>query len=79
MRMHWAVPIAVCVTISSVAVARAQGPDWGKNEYLLSCEPCHGTTGRGDGAAGKHLAKRPAESDETLGIERRRVSPRASL
>jgi hypothetical protein len=61
MRMHWVAPLAACIAISGADVVRAQGPDWGKSQYLLSCQPCHGTTGRGDGAAAKHLARRPAD------------------
>ena len=51
MRMHWAAPIAACIAISSVDVVCAHGPDWGKNEFLTACQPCHGTTGKGDGRA----------------------------
>ena len=61
MRMHWAAPIAACIAISSVDVVCAQGSEWGKNEYLAACQPCHGTTGKGDGPAANHLARQPAD------------------
>jgi hypothetical protein len=61
MRMHWVAPFAARIAISSADVVCAQGLDWGKNEYLLSCQPCHGTTGRGDGPAASHLARHPAD------------------
>ena len=52
---------SACAALGMVDVAGAQGPDRGKNEYLSTCEPCHGATGKGDGLTAKHLAKRPAD------------------
>jgi mono/diheme cytochrome c family protein len=54
--------MAACVmAIGVVDSAWAQGPDRGRDEYLRSCEPCHGATGKGDGPTAKHLAKPPAD------------------
>jgi hypothetical protein len=61
MRKHWAAAIAACIAICSVDFVRAQGPDWGKNEYLTACQPCHGKDGKGDGSTASHLARRPAD------------------
>jgi hypothetical protein len=35
--------------------------DLGVTEYELSCMPCHGLDGRGDGPAGRHLTTKPAD------------------
>ena len=62
MRVTWiAAAMAAWLAIGIADATWAQGPDWGKDEYMRSCEPCHGTGGRGDGPAAKHLAKRPAD------------------
>lgn len=61
MRKHWTAAIAACSAICSVDFVRAQGPDWGKNEYLTACQPCHGKDGKGDGSTASHLARRPAD------------------
>jgi hypothetical protein len=53
--------MAVCIVISCVGAVCAQGQQWGKNEYLAACEPCHGKDGKGDGSAAGHLAKPPAD------------------
>jgi mono/diheme cytochrome c family protein len=79
MRKHWAAAIAACIAICSVDFVRAQGPDWGKNEYLTACQPCHGKDGKGDGSTASHLARAAGRSDEAVGIKRRRVSIRASF
>jgi mono/diheme cytochrome c family protein len=62
MRVTWpGAFVAACVTIGIVDSAWAQGLDRGRDEYLRSCEPCHGASGKGDGPTAKHLAKRPAD------------------
>jgi mono/diheme cytochrome c family protein len=52
---------ALCLAINLVEISWAQGSDLGKDEYMRSCQPCHGTDGRGDGQTAKHLAKRPTD------------------
>jgi mono/diheme cytochrome c family protein len=42
-------------------IAWAQGSDRGKDEYLASCQPCHGATGKGNGPNAKLLGKHPAD------------------
>jgi mono/diheme cytochrome c family protein len=49
------------VALGIVDAVPAQALDPGKNEYLRSCEPCHGAQGKGDGLSGKHLATPPAD------------------
>jgi len=57
-----AVLLATAVFIAS-AVGRASADDLhlGVIEYEMSCLPCHGLNGRGDGPNAKSLAKRPAD------------------
>jgi mono/diheme cytochrome c family protein len=53
---------AVAPTLhGATGIAWAQGVEVGKHEYLNSCAPCHGPTGKGDGPVGKSLEKRPAD------------------
>jgi hypothetical protein len=62
MRASWlATFLLASVALGIVDVAPAQAVDPAKNEYLRSCEPCHGATGKGDGPSGKHLSTRPAD------------------
>jgi hypothetical protein len=63
-----AVLTAVCLTLVGVDDTYAQSPNRGKDEYIRgkdeymrSCQPCHGTGGRGDGPTAKHLAKPPSD------------------
>ena len=41
--------------------ARAQDPHLGITEYEISCMPCHGIDGRGDGPRAKSLKTAPAD------------------
>lgn len=41
--------------------ARAQDPHLGITEYEISCMPCHGIDGRGDGPRAKSLKTEPAD------------------
>ena len=47
--------------IGAASVAKAQGAEIGKFEYLNSCASCHGTTGKGDGPVVKSLIKPPTD------------------
>jgi len=68
-RVTWfAVLTALCLTLVRVDDTYAQSPNRGKDEYIRgkdeymrSCQPCHGTGGRGDGPTAKHLAKPPSD------------------
>jgi len=46
---------------ASHATGPAAGSDAGAKVYRAYCEACHGTTGRGDGAAAEALKPRPAD------------------
>jgi mono/diheme cytochrome c family protein len=37
------------------------GEKWAQATFALRCAPCHGATGRGDGAEGASLAPRPRD------------------
>jgi len=52
---------ALIAGFGAIGIASAQGHDRGKDEYMRSCESCHGISGKGNGPAGKHLAKPPAD------------------
>jgi mono/diheme cytochrome c family protein len=58
-------PIGVLIFVSAWFVlaptAWAQAPDRGKDEYLASCQPCHGATGKGNGPNAKLLVKPPSD------------------
>jgi mono/diheme cytochrome c family protein len=42
-------------------VGRAQGTEVGKYHYMNSCAPCHGVSGKGDGAVARSLKLTPAD------------------
>jgi mono/diheme cytochrome c family protein len=44
----------------SIYPINASPLDPGKNEYVKSCQPCHGKTGEGDGPRRKTLITRPS-------------------
>ena len=58
-------PIGVLIFVSAwfvlAPIAWAQAPDRGKDEYLASCQPCHGATGKGNGPNAKLLVKPPSD------------------
>jgi hypothetical protein len=47
--------------VTASELARAQDPHLGLIEYELSCMPCHGLHGRGDGPSAKSLKTAPAD------------------
>jgi mono/diheme cytochrome c family protein len=53
--------VAVSMVIVDTGVAKAQGAEIGRYEYLNSCASCHGTTGKGDGPVVKSLIKPPTD------------------
>ena len=53
--------VAASMLIGAASVAKAQGAEIGKFEYLNSCASCHGTTGKGDGPVVKSLIKPPTD------------------
>ena len=57
--------VAVSMVIGDTGVAKAQGAEIGRYEYLNSCASCHGTTGKGDGPVVKSLIKPPTDLTET--------------
>jgi mono/diheme cytochrome c family protein len=62
MRTSWVATFLLAfVALGIVDAVPAQALEPGKNEYLRSCESCHGATGKGDGSSGKHLTTRPAD------------------
>jgi mono/diheme cytochrome c family protein len=56
----------------------AQGTEFGKNEYLKSCAPCHGVTGKGDGAMAKVL-KEPLPDLTKLSENNKGVFPASRI
>ena len=46
---------------SGLGQACAADPHLGVIEYEISCLPCHGIDGRGDGPVGKSLKSKPAD------------------
>lgn len=57
--MSKTVAVLLLATLSSTAIAVAQGED-GKSIYLQRCAFCHGADGKGDGPAGQSLNPPPA-------------------
>ncbi len=60
-RFITAFAIALLLQLSVDAEARADDPHLGIIEYELSCMPCHGIEGRGDGPRAKTLKTAPAD------------------
>jgi hypothetical protein len=53
--------IAANLQIAAALVASAQDSHLGITEYEISCMPCHGIAGRGDGPSAKFLLKVPTD------------------
>jgi mono/diheme cytochrome c family protein len=54
--------IIITTAFGCVDVASAQmGEVFGKGEFINSCAPCHGITGKGNGPLAKSLTKSPAD------------------
>lgn len=53
--------IAVTLLYAAGGQAKAEDPHLGITEYELSCMPCHGIHGRGDGPRAKSLKSAPAD------------------
>lgn len=53
--------VAATLLIAASGQAKAQDPHLGLTEFELSCMPCHGIDGRGDGPRAKSLKTAPAD------------------
>ena len=51
----------VIAAAASIYPVNAQPLEAGKNEYVKSCQSCHGTTGKGDGSRAQSLTTRPTD------------------
>jgi len=69
MRPIW---IGIVIAAASIYSVNAKTLEAGRNEYVKSCQPCHGKTGEGDGPRGKNLTTRPSDltrlSEENKGV-----------
>jgi mono/diheme cytochrome c family protein len=63
MRPIW---IGIVIAAASICSINAKPLEHGRNEYVKSCQPCHGKTGEGDGPRGKTLASRPSDLTRLL-------------
>lgn len=55
-------PVLALVILMGISVqARADDPHLGVIEYEISCMPCHGINGRGDGRLARSLKTAPAD------------------
>jgi len=61
--MPWLARSACCLLllVDSLGAAFGQAVEFGKNEYLNSCGPCHGISGKGDGPVAKSLNTPPTD------------------
>lgn len=55
------VVVAAKLLVAAGSMALAQDPHLGITEYEISCMPCHGIDGRGDGPSAKFLLKVPTD------------------
>ena len=53
--------LGIIVVAASICSINAKTLESGRNEYVRSCQPCHGKTGEGDGPRGKNLTPRPSD------------------
>ncbi|MEZ5890420.1 MAG: cytochrome c [Xanthobacteraceae bacterium] len=53
--------LGIVIAAASICSINAKSLEHGRNEYVKSCQPCHGKTGEGDGPRGKNLATRPSD------------------
>jgi hypothetical protein len=60
-RSATAFAIALTLQIATDLPAKAQDPHLGIIEYEISCMPCHGLDGRGDGPRAKFLKTAPSD------------------
>ena len=55
-------PIWIGFVIAAASIYIGAKPlESGRNEYVKSCQACHGKTGEGDGPRGKNLTTRPSD------------------
>jgi mono/diheme cytochrome c family protein len=60
-RRHVAMLVAALLQATGMGPIKAEDPHLGLTEYELSCMPCHGIDGRGDGLRAKSLKTAPAD------------------
>jgi mono/diheme cytochrome c family protein len=60
-RNHSAFAMALMLQLAAGISAKADDPHLGIIEYEISCMPCHGINGRGDGRLAKSLKTVPAD------------------
>jgi hypothetical protein len=53
--------VATILQATAISPVKAQDPHLGLTEYELSCMPCHGIDGRGDGPRANSLKTAPAD------------------
>jgi mono/diheme cytochrome c family protein len=60
--MMWlSIAIFVAISAADSATAQEKSLSYGKSEYIKSCQPCHGATGKGDGPMAKQMARSPSD------------------
>lgn len=58
--MRW-IPLALCAGAVLAGAGCTPEPDEARADYAMFCAGCHGPAGRGDGPAGRALARAPAD------------------
>jgi hypothetical protein len=61
LRIHATLAIALMFQLTGGMKAKAKDPHLGIIEYEISCMPCHGINGHGDGRLAKSLKTAPAD------------------